>query len=179
MTEQFSQFTLNKNLGAKGNSKAPTMKGSAKVLIDGSPTEFDVAAWGPNTAQTGGPDYYNVTLDPKDPALNARQLKTELKPGDVPNAIQGFELTRLGSGKIFERTEEEIAKARTQGKNLSRFYGHALVLTRAGVRAVDLSAWARDGFYSGNANLHDPDAAASARAAASGRPVRAPRLQNG
>jgi hypothetical protein len=30
---------------------------------------------------------------------------------------------------------------------------------------VDLSAWRRDGFYSGNANVHDQAAVAAARAA--------------
>ena len=68
MSEQFSEFTLNFNSGARANDKAPTMRGKAKVIADGAASEFDVAAWGPNTAQTGGPDFYNVTMTPKDPA---------------------------------------------------------------------------------------------------------------
>ena len=67
---KYSDFTLNFNPGARGNEKAPTLKGKSKVIdSDASVTEFEVAAWGPNKAQSGGPDYYNVTFTPKDPAL--------------------------------------------------------------------------------------------------------------
>jgi hypothetical protein len=175
MTEkQYSDFTLNFNPGARGNDKAPTLKGKSTVLDGATVTEFEVAAWGPNKAQTGGPDFYNATLTPKDPALAARQLKTEVDPGDVPNIIEGFELKKLGSGRLFERSDDEIASAKASGKSLPKFYGHALVLTGNGPRYVDIAAWHRPehGFYSGNAKLHDPLAAASARAA-SGRPARA------
>ncbi len=158
---KYSDFTLNFNPGARGNDKAPTLKGKSKVIdADGSETEFEVAAWGPNKAQSGGPDYYNVTFTPKDPALAARQLKTE--PGPVRNAIEGFELTKLGSGKIFERTDEEVTTAKAGGKNLPKFFGHVLVQLASGPVAVDLSAWSRGSFYSGNANPHDPAAAARA-----------------
>ena len=168
MSEQkYSEFTLNFNPGARGNDKAPTLKGKAKVIDrDGSTTEFEVAAWGPTKAQSGGPDYYNVTFTPTDPALAARQLKAELGP--VRNAVEGFELTKVGYGKIFERTDEDMAKAKTDGKSLPKFYGHVLVQSRSGELVVaDLSAWHRPqhNFYSGNANLHDPKAAAAARAA--------------
>jgi hypothetical protein len=165
MSEQkFSSFTLNFNPGARGNEKAPTLKGASKVLdADGSVTEFEVAAWGPKKASTGGPDFYDVSFAPKDPAQAARQLKTELD-GPVRNAVQGFELTRLGYGKIFERSDEEVATAKASGKNLPKFYGHVLVQLASGPVAVDLSAWNRGTFYSGNANLHDPAAAAAARA---------------
>ena len=45
---KYSDFTLNFNPGARGNDKAPTLRGKAKVLdADGAATEFDVAAWGP------------------------------------------------------------------------------------------------------------------------------------
>jgi hypothetical protein len=72
MSEQkFSDFTLNFNPGARGNDKAPTLRGKATVRAGDSATEFDVAAWGPNHASTGGPDFYNVTFTPKDPALAA------------------------------------------------------------------------------------------------------------
>src|SRR6476620_9401777 len=99
MSEQkYSDFTLNFNPGARGNDKAPTLKGKAKVIdTDRSATEFEVAAWGPKKASTGGPDFYDVSFAPKDPAQAARQLKTELD-GPVRNAVQGFELTRLGDG---------------------------------------------------------------------------------
>jgi len=164
---KYSDFTLNFNPGARGNDKAPTLKGKAKVIDgDGSATEFEVAAWGPNKAQSGGPDFYNVSFTPKDPAHAARQLKTELD-GPVRNAIEGFELTKLGSGRLFERTDDQIAKAKDEGKSLPKFYGHGLVLLPSGPSYIDLSAWhrAEHNFYSGNAPLHDPAAAAAARAA--------------
>src|SRR5450631_4124088 len=167
MSEQkFSDFTLNFNPGARGNDKAPTLRGKATVLNADAATEFDVAAWGPNKAQTGGPDFYNITFTPKDPALAARQLKTELGP--VRNQPEGFELTKLGSGRIFERSEDELAKNPKQPK----FYGHGLVLLPSGEPTyINLSAWKRDGFYSGNANVHDKEAAAAARAAKTPHPA--------
>ena len=182
MSKQFSEFTLNFNAGARGNDKAPTMKGKTKVITDGAASEFDVAAWGPNKAQTGGPDFYNLTLTPKDPALAARQLKTEVADGEIPNAIDGFELKKLGSGRMFERTDAELSAGKASGKTLPKFYGHALVLLPAGPRYIDIAAWHRPehNFYSGNATLHDVEAAAEARAAGAGRPARATRTpQNG
>ena len=168
MSEQkFSDFTLNFNPGARGNDKGPTLKGKATVLYANAATEFDVAAWGPNKAGTGGPDFYNVTFTPKDPALAARQLKTELGP--VRNKPDGFELTKLGSGRIFERTDEQLAA----NAKLPKFYGHGLLLLPSGEPVyIDLSAWHRPehGFYSGNANLHDQAAAATARAAKTPQP---------
>ena len=182
MSKQFSEFTLNFNSGARSNDKAPTMKGKAKVIEDGG-GEFDVAAWGPNKAQSGGPDFYNLTLTPKDPALAARQLKTEVAEGDIANAIEGFELKKLGTGRMFERTDEELSAGKATGKNLPKFYGHALVLLPSGPRYIDVAAWHRPehNFYSGSAVLHDTQAAAEARAAAGGRPARASRTapQNG
>jgi hypothetical protein len=141
------------------------------VDADSTATEFEVAAWGPNKAQTGGPDFYNVTFTPKDPALAARTLKTEIDE-PVPNAIEGFELTKLGSGRLFERTDDQIAKAKGEGKALPKFYGHGLVLLPSGPRYIDMSAWHRPehNFYSGNAPLHDRAAAAAARAGKDQRP---------
>jgi hypothetical protein len=168
MSEQkFSDFTLNFNPGARGNDKAPTLRGKAKVIdAAGSETEFDVAAWGPNKASTGGPDFYNVTFTPKDPALAARQLKTELGP--VRNQPEGFELAKLGAGRIFERNDEELSAAAATGTKQPKFYGHGLVLLASGEPTyIDLSAWHRQqhGFYSGNANVHDRAAAATVRTA--------------
>ena len=156
--KKFSNFALNFNPAARGNEKAPTLRGKATVLAAASAIDFQVAAWGPNKAATGGPDFYNVTLTPADPALAARQLRTEVGP--VRNKPEGFELTKLGAGRIFERTDEELAK----NPKLPKFWGHALVLVGGEPAYLDLSAWKRDGFYSGNANVHDPKAAAAARA---------------
>jgi hypothetical protein len=171
---KYSEFTLNFNPRAratgdksKPDKKRPTLVGKAKVIdSDGTATEFEVAVWGPNAAQTGGPDYYSGYLDPKDPALRARQLNTTID-GPVRNAIEGFELKQLGSLRLFERNDNEIEAAKANGKSLPKFYGHALVLLPSGPRYIDLSAWYRPehGFYSGNAPLHDPKAAAAARAA--------------
>jgi hypothetical protein len=156
--QKYSSFTLNFNPGSRGNDKAPTLRGKSKVLAsDGSATEFDVAAWGPKKASTGGPDFYDVSFTPADPGVAAARAGD---PGLVRNAIEGFELTKVGYGKIFERGDAELAA----GKNLPKFYGHALVQLAGEAVAIDLSAWKRDGFYSGNANLHDPKAAGAARA---------------
>ncbi len=157
---KYSSFTLNFNPAARGNEKAPTLRGKSKVLdADGTATEFEVAAWGPKKASTGGPDYYDVSFTPTDPAAAARQARAG-DPGPVRNAIEGFDLTRIGYGKIFERGDAELAA----GKSLPKFYGHVLVQLAGQAVAIDLSAWKREGFYSGNANLHDPKAAAAARA---------------
>jgi hypothetical protein len=132
------------------------------VLHADAVTEYDVAAWGPNKAQTGGPDFYNVTFTPKDPALAARQLKTEL--GAVRNQPEGFELKKLDGGRMFERSDDELAKNPKQPK----FWGHGLVLLPSGEPTyIDLSAWHRPehNFYSGNANMHDKSAASAARTA--------------
>lgn len=128
MSKPFSELTLNFNPGARANDKAPTMKGKTKVIEGDATSEFDVAAWGPNKAQSGGPDFYNLTLTPKDTAQATRQLKTEVTEGEVPNPIQGFEIKKLGTGRIFERTAEELNAGKSEGKNLPKFYGHALVL---------------------------------------------------
>ncbi|HEY7309279.1 MAG TPA: hypothetical protein VH643_07990 [Gemmataceae bacterium] len=176
---KYSEFTLNFNPRfrrtdeqhpderGQPEKKRPTLIGKAMVIdADGTATEFEVAAWGPNAARTGGPDYYSGTLNPKDPAWRARQLSTTID-GPVRNAIEGFELKQLGALRLFERTEADIQAAKANGKSLPRFYGHGLVLLPSGPRYVDLSAWYRPehGFYSGNAPLHDPAAASAARAA--------------
>ena len=117
MTEtKYSEFTLNFNPRfrrkgddgtddkSKSDRKPPTLVGKAKVIdSDGTETEFEVAAWGPNAAKTGGPDYYSGTLNPKDPAWRARQMSATID-GPVRNAIEGFELKQLGSLRLFERT---------------------------------------------------------------------------
>jgi hypothetical protein len=131
---------------------------------------------------TRGPDFYDVPFTPKDPATAARQLRTEVPEGSVPNAIEGFELKKLGMGRIFERSADELSAGKAAGKNLPKFYGHALVLLPAGPRYIDIAAWHRTehNFYSGSATLHDREAAAEARAVGVGRPGRATRIpQNG
>ena len=99
------------------------------------------------------------------------------------NPIQGFEIKKLGTGRIFERSTEELNAGKSEGKNLPKFYGHALVLLPTGPRYVDIAAWHRPehNFYSGNATLHDAQGASEARATGVGRPARAARIvpQNG
>ena len=169
--KQYSDFTLNFNPAARGNDQAPTLKGKSKIIDgDNSVTEFEVAAWGPKKASTGGPDYYDVTFTPLDAALAARQMRSS-ETAPVRNAIQGFELTKVGYGKIFERTDDEVKTAAATGKNLPKFFGHVLVGLASGPVAIDLSAWNRGTFYSGNARLHDPAVAAAARA---GKPAPQP-----
>src|SRR5687768_7155570 len=95
---KYSEFTLNFNPRFRKDTenkddkngtdrKRPTLIGKAKVIdSDGTATEFEVAVWGPNTAKTGGPDYYSGTLNPKDPAWRARQMSATID-GPVRNAI--------------------------------------------------------------------------------------------
>jgi hypothetical protein len=177
---KYSGFTLNFNprfraavlssddaSGKPGKKPPPTLIGKADVIdTDGTEIAFEAALWGSNKATTGGPDYYSGTLKPKDPAWRARQETTTLE-GPVRNAIENFKLEKLGDLRLFERTQAEIDAAKANGKNLPRFYGHALVLLPSGPAYIDPSAWYRPkhGFYSGTAPLHDPAAARAARAA--------------
>ena len=113
---KYSDFTLNFNPGARGNDKAPTLKGKAKVIdSDGTATEFEVAAWGPNTAQSGGPDFYNVTFTPKDPAHAARTLKTKLD-GPVLQRHRGLRAqeARLGAPLRAHRRADRQGQGRRQ-----------------------------------------------------------------
>ena len=70
----------------------------------------------------------------------------------LPNAIDGLEPKKLGSGRIFERTDEEVRAGQTGGKSLPKFYGHALVLLASGPRYIDVAAGHRPdhNFYLGN-----------------------------
>ena len=180
-TKEFSNITLNFNGASRNaqNPNAPTLIGNASVVdTDGSRTEFRVAAWGPKQAKTGGPDFYDVDFTPADPAAAARQVAQRRAKdlGPVRNAIEGFEINEIGRGKIFERTEAELAANPKQPK----FWGHGLLQLASGPSYIDLSLWHRpaskekgasyNDFYSGNATPHDPKAAAAARAAKAAAP---------
>ena len=179
----FSNFTINANRAT--NPNAPTLKGAVTVIdTDGTAVEFEHAAWGPNAAADGKREYHSIVITPKDPALAARQ--TQIQNGKLPmpevaNAVEGLKLDRLGRGVIFETTPEERAAAEAAGKKVRTYFGSALVLLPSGPRAIDLAARKVEGyaFHSGWANLHDPKAAAEARAdkanvaSGSARPVAA------
>lgn len=175
-TKEFSNIALNFNGASRSaqNPNTPTLIGTASVVdADGSRTEFRVAAWGPKQAKTGGPDFYDMDLTPADPAAAARQVEQrrakQLAP--VRNAVEGFEISEIGRGKIFERPAAELAAHPERPK----FWGHGLVQLPSGPSYIDLSLWHRpaskekganyNDFYSGNAAPHDPKAAAAARAA--------------
>ena len=170
--KEYSNISLNFNGASRTSEKAPTLRGTATVS-DGSKTEFQVAAWGPIKAKTGGPDFYDITFTPGDPAAAARQVAQQRagELGPVRNAVQGFEIREIGRGKIFERTDAELATNPKQPK----LFGHGLVQLPSGPSYIDLSLWYRpagrekgafhQAFYSGNASPHDPKAAAAARAA--------------
>jgi hypothetical protein len=85
----------------------------------------------------------------------------------VLNAIEGFEINKLGTARLFERSDEQIAKAKDESKNMPKLYGRGLALLPSGARYIDTSAWHRPqySFYSGNMPLDDPKTAAAARVA--------------
>lgn len=163
-----SHFTLNHHHGQ--HPKGPTMKGRLGVLdIDGTLTDFEVAAFGPFAAKTSGREWYGVEITPADPALAARatqHLRGQLPLPPTPNAHTDLELT-LGRGLLFPTTEAEKQRALALGRKAASFRGAGLVLLPSGPRAIDL--WLRyvdgHGFHSGFARDHDPQAAAAARAA--------------
>ncbi len=169
----YSNFTINANRTTGTN--APTLKGKITVIdIDGTAHEFEHAAWGPNAPLTDGKrEYYSVAVTPLDPALAARQAQIvagKLPMPEITNAPEGLKLDVLGRGVLFETNPEERAAAEAAGKKVRTWFGSALVLLPSGPKAIDLAARKVDGyaFHSGWANLHDPKAAAEARA---GRPA--------
>lgn len=174
----FSEFTVN-NAYPKTKDD-PSLRGKLVVIVDGQPVAATWAAFGPYApSEEGSRHYYRVRITPNDPELAAKQ--TSIKFGrmpmpDIANANAGLKLDTVGEGVLFATTDAEKADAEQRGVKVRSFFGGALVLTPQGPRAVDLSArhikGEKDGksydFHSGWASLHDPQAAAEARA---GRPA--------
>lgn len=165
----YSNFTINANRATGANT--PTLKGKITVIdTDGTAHEFEHAAWGPNAPTDAAKrEYYSVNVTPLDPALAARQaqiLAGKLPMAEVVNAPEGIKLDTLGRGVLFETTPEERAAAAAANKKVRTYFGSALVLLPSGPKAIDLAARKVEGyaFHSGWANLHDPKAAAEARA---------------
>jgi hypothetical protein len=167
----------------------PVWQGSASVLDTDErdskvPVKFRVAAWGPNTPQSGGRDYYNLRLTTDDPDAfahmvaeqRARKREAGAEGADAPQPVrnkpQGFELKQVGTGIIFQHDPEEMAA----NPKLPKFWGYALVQLPSGPSYLDVRLWHRPAgttpqgkpypaFYSGGLDVHDPQRAAAARAA--------------
>ena len=153
-SKEFSNISLNFNGTSRSNPNAPTLIGTASVVdTDGARTEFRVAAWGPKQAKTGGPDFYDADFTPTDPAAAARQVaqRRAKELGPVRNAIEGFEISEIGRGKIFERPADELAANPKQPK----FWGHGLVQLASGPSYIDLSLWHRPASKEKGAGYND------------------------
>ncbi|MBS0242899.1 MAG: hypothetical protein JSS20_12035 [Proteobacteria bacterium] len=182
MTEQqmLSSFSLNPRNASTDQSR-PKMTGRAEIVFHGKLVPYTAAVWGPYTSE-GGQDYYRLSIRPVDPELAAKQ--DNMANGSLPtprpvNAPVNYDESkaRAGTGALFPTSEDERATARTKGPDHIRmFYGQAVVLLPDGsTSAIDPSAFARyaatdkakttPAWYSGNADHHDPEAAAAARAA--------------
>lgn len=160
------------------------MTGRAEIEFKSQLIPYTTAVWGPYKTEDGQ-EYYRLSIRPADPELAARQ--DNMANGSLPtprpaNAPANYDESkaRAGTGAIFPTTDDERAKARAKGPDHIRmFYGQAVVLLPDGTTSsIDPSAFARYAsndkskttptWYSGNADHHDPEAAAAARAAKSG-----------
>lgn len=140
MATPLSNFTINTNKAAASDAKLPTLRGAITVIdIDGTPVEFEHAAWGPNAAKDGKREYFSVRISPKDPALAARQAQMSngrLATPAIENLPANFDAGKIGSGVVFETTEEERAAAVAAGKKPRSFFGTAIVLLPSGPGAL-------------------------------------------
>lgn len=175
-----SSFTLNPRNASTDQSR-PKMTGRAEILFKGQLVPYTTAAWGPFKSETGH-EYYRLSIRPVDPELAARQddmangRTATPRPGNAP-ANYDESKARAGTGALFPTGDEERSAARAKGPDHVRFfYGQAVVLLPDGsTSAIDPSAFGRYAptdkakttvtWYSGNADHHDPEAAAAARAA--------------
>jgi hypothetical protein len=184
---RYSSFSLNYIPTAAGKEKYPNWRGQATVIddSDGSEHRYEVAAWGPKTAESGI-EYFDLRFAPTgDPIERARQERNRTEVGPVRNKPRGFELTEIGLGKLFElKKEPEGTAPKSNGADgkpraPARLSGFTLLRLPSGDTYVKLSLWDREGgvskgkryspFLSGSADIHDEDAAEAARAAKAAR----------
>ena len=177
-----SSFSLNPRNASTDQSK-PKMTGRAEVVFKGATVPYTTAVWGPYKSDNGQ-EYYRLSIRPADPELAAKQ--DNMANGAVPtprpaNAPANYDESkaRAGTGAIFPTSDDERMTARAKGPDHIRmFYGQAVVLLPDGTTSsIDPSAFARYApndkakttptWYSGNADHHDPEAAAAARASKS------------
>ena len=185
---RYSSFSLNYIPTAAGKENYPNWRGQATVIDDADGTEhrFEVAGWGPKTAESGI-EFFDLRFAPVgDPIERARQERYRADIGPVRNKPRNFELAEIGLGKLFEPRKEVDAEGtaarRTDGKSHApaRLSGFTLLRLPSGDTYVKLSLWDREGgvskgkrysaFLSGSADIHDEDAAEAARSAKT-RPV--------
>lgn len=179
-TKVLSSFTLNPRNAAADQTRLK-MTGRAEIAFKEATVSYTTAVWGPFTSETGQA-YYRLSIRPVDPELAARQ--DNMANGSVAtprpaNAPLNFDETkaRAGTGALFPTSKDERTAARAKGPDHIRmFYGQAVVLLPDGsTSAIDPTAFGRyapndkvkttPSWYSGNADHHDPAAAAAARSA--------------
>ena len=180
---RYSSFSLNYIPTAAGKENHPNWRGQATVIddTDGSEHRFEVAAWGPKTAESGV-EYFDLRFAPTgDPIERARQERSRTEIGPIRNTPRNFELTEIGLGKLFELKKESGSDSATpkavdgKARAPARLAGFTLLRLPSGDTYVKLSLWDREGgvskgkryspFLSGSAEIHDEDAAEAARAA--------------
>lgn len=173
----YSQFTLNPYTGS---NKKIAYRGATKVVdrTTGEIFSFRTFALGPYKSESGNMFFRTVfyPLDAELAILQKRMMSGEF-PTPVPaNAPANYdrERSRAGTGVLFPTEKDD--RAREAGEDPDRVrthFGSAVVLLDADTTlAIDTSTWGRraggqPGFawHSGNADAHDPHAAAQARAA--------------
>ena len=172
MSEQkFSDFTLNFNPGARGNDKAPTLKGKATVLHAGSRDRIRCRRLGPEQGQHRRTGFLQRHL-------HAQRSRARRAPAQDRARPRAQSARRLRAQEARHRPHLRAQRRRTLGCRRHRHQAAEILRPRSRAAAsgepayIDLSAWHRPehGFYSGNANLHDKDAAAAARAAKTAKP---------
>ena len=186
MTEtKYSEFTLNFNPRVAARQRTRTRRtrtaarliGKAKVIdSDGTETEFEVAAWGPNTAQDRRAGLLQRHLEPQGPRLArapAEHARSTARSATPSKASSCKKLGTLTAVRAHRSRDPGRQGQRQDPADASMAMGSFLL--PSGPRYIDLSAWYRPehGFYSGNAPLHDPAAARAARAA---KPAAEPHL---
>jgi hypothetical protein len=172
---RYSSFSLNYVSTPAGKDNFPNWRGQATVLDpeDGKELRFEVAGWGPKKAESGI-EYFDLRFSPADPIERARQDRNRTDIGPVRNKPRNFELLEIGLGKLFEQ-EPSSDRPADPRKPPARLTGFTLLRFPTEDLYVRLSLWERGGgvskgkryapFLSGNADIHDEDAAEAARAA--------------
>lgn len=187
MSEVYSSFKPYYNFKFDSDSKQPKFIDRNAVILDGkTPIPFEVAIFvntsTENEANERRPDY-RVKLTPKNPSLRARQadyMNGSVETPRPPNAPSDWDKRRrAGFGSLWIVSDEEQQASQRRGdQHIRTFSGNAVVLLPSGVVAIDAVLFGRYAaenteragfdFHSGALNLHDPRAAAAARATKQG-----------
>ncbi len=190
MTQPYSSFKLTYNYAFESDSAQPKFVDRNAVILDGAtPVAFEVAVF-VNASPAEDPAVrrpdYRLKLTPKSQTLRAAQadymngsLPTP-RPGNAPADYDERRRAGYGSLWIVPRDEQEAARARGD-EHVRTHSGNAVVLLPSGtIVAIDPVLFGRFtsdnkerkifDFHSGALNPHDPEAAATARAARQAEP---------